>query len=315
MKKLLVLLAAFALHCATATPPSAEQLRAAAAAVPAFNVPEAANEDADFIGAGDIADARFLTDAAATGAIINRFPAATVFTLGDNAYRFGSDANYRDNYNPTWGMFLDRTKPSPGNHEYLTIGAAGYFRYFGLRAGPPGLGWYSYDLKGWHIISLNSEHVDDAAQMTWLENDLRETSKPCIIAYWHHPLFSSGDEHGDQRRDPGRRTDRFWRLLMAKGADVVLNGHDHDYERFDPQNTSGASLASGLREFVVGTGGGEPRGLGTRKANSVFFDAKIRGVLLMTLHPNSYEWKFLATDGTTPDASSARVECLPKHQG
>jgi len=159
-------------------------------------------------------------------------------------------------------------------------------------AGPPGLGWYSYDLKGWHIISLNSEHVNDAAQLTWLENDLRETSKPCIIAYWHHPLFSSGDEHGDQSFDKGRRTDRFWRLLLAKGADVVLNGHDHDYERFDPQNTSGAPLASGLREFVVGTGGGEPRGLGTRKANSVFFDKDRRGVLLMTLHPNSYEWRF-----------------------
>jgi acid phosphatase type 7 len=315
MKKVLVLLAAFAIHCTTATPPSPEQLRSAAASVPAFAIPDASNEDAEFIGAGDIADARFLTDAAATGAIINRFPTATVFTLGDNAYRDGTDADFANNYNPTWGSFLDRTKPSPGNHDYKTSGAAGYFRYFGIRAGPPGLGWYSYDLKGWHIISLNSEHVGDAAQLAWLENDLKETTKPCIIAYWHHPLFSSGGEHGDQSFDKGRRTDRFWRLLLARGADVVLNGHDHDYERFDPQNSSGASLASGLREFVVGTGGGERRTLGTRKNHSVFFDKDRRGVLLMTLHPNSYEWRFLATDGTTPDSSSARVECLPKHQG
>ena len=315
MKKLLALLAVFAVHCTTATPPSAERLRAAAASVPVFSFPEAAGEDAEFIGAGDIADARFLTDAAATGAIINRFPAATVFTLGDNAYRDGTDADFRNNYDPTWGMFLNRTKPSPGNHDYHTAGAAAYFSYFGLRAGPPGLGWYSYDLKGWHIISLNSEQVNDSAQMAWLDNDLKKTSKPCIIAYWHHPLFSSGDEHGDQSFDKGRRTDRFWRLLLARGADVVLNGHDHDYERFDPQNTTGAPLGSGLREFVVGTGGGEHRSLGTRKANSVFFDKDHRGVLLMTLHPNGYEWKFLATDGTTPDASSARVECLPKHQG
>jgi len=315
MKKILVLLAFFAIRCTTATPPSAEQLRAAAASVPAFSFPESANEDADFIGAGDIANARFLADAAATAAIINRFPAATVFTLGDNAYRDGTDAEFRDNYNPTWGAFLDRTKPSPGNHDYHTSGAAGYFRYFGPRAGPSGLGWYSYDLKGWHIISLNSEHVDDAAQLTWLDNDLKETSKPCILAYWHHPLFSSGDEHGDQSFDKGRRTDRFWRLLLARGVDVVLNGHDHNYERFDPQSSSGAPLATGLREFVVGTGGAELRALGTLKANSVKFDVQHHGVLLMSLHPNSYDWRFLATDGTIPDASTSRVECHPKHQG
>ncbi|MEA2336195.1 MAG: acid phosphatase type 7 [Thermoanaerobaculia bacterium] len=315
MKKYLALLAALAFHCASSTPPSEETLRAAAASVPSFALAEASDDDVQFIGAGDIARVDLLVDAAKTAAIINGFPTATVFTLGDNAYPDGTDVDFHDAYNNTWGAFLDRTKPSPGNHEYHTPGAAGYFRYFGSRAGPAGLGWYSYDLKGWHIISLNSEQVNDPAQLTWLENDLRQTSKPCILAYWHHPLFSSGDEHGNQSFDKGRRTDRFWRLLLARRADVVLNGHDHDYERFDPQNAAGAPIAAGLREFVIGTGGGEKRGLGTRKRNSVIFDKDHRGVLLMTLHPNGYDWRFLATDGTTLDASTSRVECMAKPQG
>lgn len=312
MKKLLLLsFAAIALRCASAPPP--ETLRAAAMAVPQFQLAETGNDDAFFVGAGDIANAWLLTNAAATAAIIVRMPAATVYTLGDNAYPRGTFSQFTNSYNLTWGQFLDRTNPSPGNHEYYS-GGNGYFQYFGTRAGPAGLGYYSYDLKDWHIVSLNSEHVDDARQLAWLSNDLGQTSKPCIIAYWHHPLFSSGSEHGDQSSDQGRRTNRFWRLLLARGADVVLNGHDHNYERFDPQDAAGVAMASGLREFVVGTGGAELRTLGTRKRNSIVFDVAHHGVLLMTLHPNSYEWQFLATDGTMPDSSSSRVECLPKHR-
>jgi hypothetical protein len=292
--------------------PDPAALKVAAARVLPFAAPVVGNDDALFVGAGDIAMAGQLSAAAQTAAIIERLPQAIVFTLGDNAYRFGRTIEFDRNYAPTWGAFRDRTWPSPGNHDYYTRGAAGYFGYFGSRAGPPGLGYYSYDVKGWHVISLNSHHVDDPAQLQWLENDLRQTSKPCIVAYWHNPLFSSGSEHGDQAGDPGRRSDRFWRLLIEHHADVVLNGHDHNYERFDPQDVNGLPASEGLREFVVGTGGANLRTMGTRKRNSAVFDAAHHGVLLMTLHPDSYEWRFLATDGTVVDQSSSPVACHAK---
>jgi hypothetical protein len=310
---LLVLLVA-AVRCAT-SPPSPEGLRAAAAAVPQFEMKEPAADDALFVGAGDIANGSYLTNAAATAAIIVRMPQATVYTLGDNAYLRGTSGQFSAFYQPTWGQFLDRTHPAPGNHEYYSLGAHGYFAYFGARAGPPDLGWYSFDLHNWHIVSLNSEHVDLEAQRAWLEKDLRGTAKPCILAYWHHPLFSSGSEHGDDRRDPGRRTGRFWDALLARGADVVLNGHDHNYERFELQDASGVPSPVGLREFVAGTGGAELRVMGSRKPHSVVFDNTHHGVLLLTLHANSYEWRFLATDGSTPDASTAPAECHAKHRG
>jgi len=315
MKKVLlvVLLTVTFARCASA--PSADALHAAAMSVPKFEIKEPAGEDVFFVGAGDIAKGPTLTDAAATASIIMRFPRASVFTLGDNAYLRGTTKQFDSFYKPTWGQFFDRTNPSPGNHEYYSLGAAGYYEYFGRRAGPSGLGWYSYDLGNWHIVSLNSEHVDDAEQSAWLARDLDGTGKPCILAYWHHPLYSSGSEHGDQRRDQGRRTDRFWRALLSHDADVVLNGHDHDYERFESQDASQTATPAGLREFVVGTGGAELRTLGTHKANSAIFDATHHGVLLMTLHPNGYEWRFLATDGSIPDASTGNVECHAKHQG
>lgn len=289
--------------------PDPVALKSAAADVPSFAAPVLGPDEVLFIGAGDIAYPGELSAAAATGAIIERIPQAVVFTLGDNAYRFGRPIEFERNYAPTWGAFRDRTWPSPGNHDYYTRDAAPYFHYFGSRAGPPRLGYYSYDIKEWHVISLNSHHVDDPAQLRWLENDLRQTSKPCVLAYWHNPLFSSGSEHGDQPGDPGRRSDRFWRLLIEHGADVVLNGHDHDYERFDPQHVNGLPAPGGLREFVVGTGGAHLRTLGTRKRNSAIFDVQHYGVLLMTLKQNSYEWRFLATDGAVVDQSSSPVPC------
>ncbi len=316
MKNQLLLLALLvvAVRCTTSGPPP-EALLAAADAVPQFEVNDPGADDVLFAGAGDIANGSYLTDAAATAAIIVRIPRATVYTLGDNAYLRGTSGQFAAFYQPTWGQFLDRTHPSPGNHEYYSLGARGYYRYFGARAGPPGLGWYSFDLRNWHIVSLNSEHVDNATQLAWLEKDLRETTRPCILAYWHHPLFSSGSEHGDDPRDQGRRTGRFWDALLVHGADVVLNGHDHNYERYEPQDASGTRLPAGLREFVAGTGGAELRVMGSLKRNSAFFDHTHHGVLLMTLHQHGYEWRFLATDGSTPDASTAPVEChaKPRH--
>jgi hypothetical protein len=306
----LAVLAVLLAGCVSAPDPAT--LRTAAVSVPVFAQPGVADDDALFVGAGDIAYPGQLSAAAATAAIIARLPTATVFTLGDNAYRFGRPIEFARNYAPTWGSFRSRTYPSPGNHDYYAHQGRGYFEYFGSRAGPPGLGYYSYDVKEWHVISLNSHHVDDEAQLRWLESDLRQTAKPCIVAYWHNPLFSSGSEHGDQSGDPGRRTDRFWIVLMRYGADVVLNGHDHNYERFDPQNAAGIPIADGLREFVVGTGGAHLRTLGTLKRNSVIFDVTHHGVLLMTLHPGSYEWRFLATDGATVDQSQSPVACHAK---
>lgn len=316
MKRALLLAALAGLLAGCVTTPDPEALRTAGAGVPKFAQPVVADDDALFVGAGDIAYPGQLAAAAATAAIIARLPGATVFTLGDNAYRFGRYVEFERNYAPTWGTFRNRTYPSPGNHDYYAHHGSAYFEYFGAQAGPPGLGYYSYDVKEWHVISLNSTHVDDLAQLGWLENDLRQTSKPCIAAYWHNPLFSSGSEHGDQSGDAGRRSDRFWLVLMRYGADVVLNGHDHNYERFDPQDASGVPIASGLREFVVGTGGAGLRALGTLKRNSVIFDVKHHGVLLMTLHPGSYEWRFLSTDGAIVDQSASPVACHAKpHPG
>ena len=148
-----------------------------------------------------------------------------------------------------------------------------------------------------------------ADQVAWLKSDLDRNQKPCILAYWHHPLFSSGDAHGDDPGDPGRLTGPLWDLLLAHKADVILNGHDHHYERFAPQNSSAAATPDGIREIIVGTGGGEKRSLGTVKVNSEKRLSSLYGVLLMTLHPNSYEWHFINANTAVEDASSGRIEC------
>lgn len=256
--------------------------------------PTPASEVPVLVGAGDIADCGSPGDEW-TGDLLDGLE-GTVITIGDNAYPNGSFRDFIDCYDPSWGRHRDRTLPSLGNHEYLTPAASGYFRYFRERAGPPGLGFYSYDLRGWHVVVLNStlEYGDQALQRSWPVQDLARHPTACAVAYFHHPRFSSG-LHGDQPQ-----MQAVWSILYQFGVDVVLAAHDHNYERWAPQDLLGRrDDAHGIRQFVVGTGGGSLRGVTGGRPNSEFRDADHFGVLELSLGEGSYRWAFLATDGTT----------------
>jgi len=246
-----------------------------------------------FAGAGDIAMCDATGDEG-TAALLDGI-GGTVFALGDNAYPSGRTEDYRECYNPSWGRHLGRTRPVPGNHDYESPGAGPYFQHFGTNAGPPGLGYYSFDLGAWHIIALNSEAPAqiNSAQGLWLQNDLATYANfRCTLAMWHRPLFTSG-ANGDNAdmRD-------LWRLLYAAGVDVVLNGHDHDYERFALQDPDGRpDPARGIREFVVGTGGGALRQFTGLHANSEARVALSYGVLKLFLQNDSYGWEFVPVSG------------------
>ena len=308
--------------CATPQPPATVRTTTTAAAshqtADDLAARHLAPEDALLIGAGDIADCRSsrLQHAKDTAAIIQKFSSATVFAAGDDAYENGTDSEFRDCYGQSWGGFKDRTRPAPGNHDYgipaRRFNADPYFQYFGTAAGPADNGFYSYDLGGWHLVSLNSMAGQRGApkmadQVAWLSDDLARTEKKCVLAYWHHPLFSSGDAHGDDPNDPGRSMAPLWDVLLKHKADVILNGHDHHYERFALQDAAHRATPNGIREIIVGTGGGEDRGLGTVKANSQVRLPHVYGVLLMTLHPNGYEWHFIDVNGKVRDQGSS--EC------
>lgn len=221
--------------------------------------------------------------------------ATAVLPLGDIQYEDGQFSKYGQSYDPSWGAYKAVTRPAVGNHEYLTAGAAGYFSYFGAAAGDPAKGYYSFDLGSWHLVALNSEinRSTNSPQVQWLRADLGATTKPCILAYWHNPRFSSGF-HGDNTSH-----DAFWRELYAARADVVLNGHDHNYERFNLQNPDAVADLQGIREFVVGTGGKSTRAFATIRANSKVRSTGTFGVLKLTLRPNSYDWQFVPVAGQT----------------
>jgi acid phosphatase type 7 len=247
-------------------------------------------------GAGDIA--KCPGQAAATARLLAAIP-GTIFTAGDNVYPDGDAAMFSSCYGSTWGGLRSRTRPSPGNHDYLTAGAAAYFAYFGTAAGPRGRGYYSYDLGAWHIISLNSEVSANpgSAQERWLRLDLAAHPRRCTLAYWHKPLFSSGHLGGS------RSVQGLWPALYAAGVEVVVNGHDHDYERFAPQTATGrADAKAGIREFVAGTGGAQLLEIRTPVANSQFRYNKSHGVLSFTLSEAAYDWKFIAVSGAVVDA-------------
>ena len=268
------------------------------------------SETAVLVGAGDIADCSDLTGAEGTAALLGRIP-GTIFAAGDLAYPDGSAEQFAKCYGPTWGRYKDRTRPAPGNHEFRSGGATPYFDYFGAAAGDPGKGYYSYDLGSWHAIALNSNCPElphgcsaGSAEEQWLRQDLAQHPAPCTVAYFHHPLFSSGREHGN---DPEMRP--FWQALYEANADVVLNGHDHDYERFAPQDPEGRpDAARGIHEFVVGTGGkNSHRDFGPPKPNSEVRSSEF-GVLKLTLHPHGYDWEFISLAGSSfHDAGSG--EC------
>ena len=263
----------------------------------AYPDPRAAEKNAVLVGAGDISDCADPSGAEATAKLLDQLP-GTVMAVGDLAYPDGSKENFIC-YDKTWGRVKSRTRPAPGNHEFHSAGATPYFEYFGAAAGDPRTGYYSYELGTWHIIVLNSECQEiggcqsGPVEEQWLSADLRQHPSVCTLAYWHKPLFSSGAKHGN---DPEIKP--FWLDLYAARVAVVINGHDHDYERFAPQDPNGKADGShGIREFVVGTGGKSHRPFGVPKPNSELRNADTFGVLKLVLRPHGYDWQFIPESG------------------
>ena len=243
---------------------------------------------------------------AARTASLVRSQDALVLTLGDHAYENGTPDEFANCFQPTWGAFKDRIYPSPGNHDYNTADAGGYFDYFGARAGPERRGYYSYDYRGWHFIALNSlvGVSPQSEQYRWLEADLAKSSDAlCTIAYWHFPAFNSGAVYGGSKE-----MKPFVDALYAAGVEMVLSGHEHIYERFAPQRGDGtADPSRGVRQFVVGTGGHELNPMGSPAQNSEFRYNASWGILRLTLHAGSYAWEFVSVgSGAVVDAGSAK---------
>jgi Bacterial Ig-like domain/Calcineurin-like phosphoesterase len=270
--------------------------------------------DPVLIAAGDIASKDNAHDTETANLTANLLSSATsdskVAVLGDNAYDTGELSEYNSYYDPTWGRFKARTMPSVGNHEYenKTADASGYFDYFSATPSPPvpnpgltpGKGYYSYDLGSWHVVVLNSNCgfvsggcAKDSPQEKWLRADLANTTnKQCTLAYWHHPRFASSGVGSNTAVAP------FWDALYAANAEVVLNGHAHNYERFAPQTPSGTASDQGIREFIVGTGGKSLNPFKTTRKNSLVRLSSYYGVIKLTLHSNSYDWEFVTPGGT-----------------
>jgi hypothetical protein len=241
------------------------------------------------VGAGDITNCSRNQDEL-TAQLLDNI-SGTVFTAGDNAYVDGSYTEYINCYDPTWGRHKSRTKPSPGNHEYLTSGAAGYFQYFNNVPS-----YYVYDLGDWRIYALNSEISVSAtsAQVIWLQDDLAANPSPCVLAYWHKPRWSSGSNHGDNSA-----MQTLWQVLYNAGAELVINGHEHQYERFAEMNASGVVVSQGLREIVAGTGGAALYPFRTARVGSQVRNNTAYGVLKLTLYAGGYDWEFVPIAGST----------------
>jgi acid phosphatase type 7 len=312
---------ACALLCLAASPACRPAERVIPDAPDAGAVPE--GDVVTFVGAGDIANC---SDpyAERTSELLDGIPGG-VFTLGDNAYHDGSLDDYLDCYEPTWGRHRRRTHPTLGNHDYHVPHAGAYFAYFGASAGKPFEGRHSYDIGRWHVVSLNSNCYDgrvlndidvdavtadfggcglDSPQADWLRRDLADHPNACTIAMWHHPRFSSGYQGGL----PGLAD--LWSILVDHGVDIVLNGHDHDYERFAPQLEDGTrDDARGIREFTVGTGGAPLRALRETQPNSEVQQATTHGVLRLTLRPDDYDWEFVPAPDEPPFTDKGTGKC------
>jgi hypothetical protein len=248
---------------------------------------EASAASVALIGAGDIASCGYNSDED-TAKLLDRL-AGTVFAVGDLAYTDGTYQQFVNCYRPTWGRHKNRTKPVPGNHEYRTNGAAGYFKYFN---GTPE--YYAYDLGDWRIYALNSE-IDisgTSAQVQWLRKDLAKNRRLCVLAYWHRPRWSSGNHHGSNRK-----MEVPWKVLYNAGAELVINGHEHHYERFRQMNGAGLPVPQGLREIVVGTGGAALYGFGKILPTSEVRNSDTHGVLKLVLQTDRYSWKFIPVAG------------------
>ncbi|MDC8014533.1 proprotein convertase P-domain-containing protein [Tahibacter soli] len=251
-------------------------------------------------GAGDICDSSGNACAGTSDLIVNINPTA-VFTAGDNAYSNGTLAEYNNRYAPTWGRFKALTSPSPGNHDYNTTNASGYFDYFngvGVQTGPAGdrsKGYYSWDVGDWHFIALNTMSGGTVAttQVNWLKADLAANTKPCTAAYFHHPLVSRGNYSGYSQVKP------FWDALYAAKADLVLVGHDHNYQRYGKMNPSQAAASDGIRQVLVGTGGRAFYGLSGTHPLLEKSNANTWGVLKLTLTATGYTGDFVPRAGGT----------------
>jgi hypothetical protein len=291
-------------------------------------VPAYATADPTIVAAGDIScdptnslfhhghGTKTWCRAGDTTSLIERINPDEVLPLGDEQYEDGRLSAFHRSYAIHWGTQLWRSRPVPGNHEYYgSSSASGYFAFFGSHAGPGKRGWYSYDLGAWHLIALNS-NCDlircrpGSAQYRWLHHDLATHASACTLAYFHHPRFSSGPHGNDSTV---ALTTPFWRLLYRGGADVILNGHDHIYERFAPMTPMGTrDVATGIREFVVGTGGAEHYWIERVRWQSQVRNARTFGVLRMTLHPGSYAWRFVPIHGASfTDAGSDTCHGVP----
>ena len=310
---LAMILAACAAPSASSTapspaPPSPALPTSTATATPVASAAPSATaaeqiESAIILAAGDIADCALEGDSA-TAALIEDRPDAVVAALGDLVYPSGNADTFARCYVPVWGDFVDRTRPAVGNHDLEADGGAAYWDLFGDNAGSAGEGWYSYDLGDWHVVVLNSncDRIGcdiGSAQHDWLLADLAASDADCTLAYWHHPRFTSGKHGGDPLMGA-----RFWTTLADAGAELVLTGHDHHYERFAPMDARGTPVPDGLRQFVVGTGGGVLRpAVRVAPASELIIDDAY-GVLELTLWPGSYAWSFIGVDGSELDAGT-----------
>jgi acid phosphatase type 7 len=272
------------------------------------------------VGVGDIAscsqrlgvETAILVDSILRADSVAKVQAA-VFTLGDNVYSSGTTEQFEKCFTPAWGdpkrRIMKSLHPTPGNHEYYTPNADPYYKYFGPAAGVVGKGYYSYEVAKWHVVVVNSELFvnsifSDSArkeQLEWVAQDLKEHKALCTIAYWHHPRFSSG-WHGNDAR-----FDALWRILYSDGVDLVLNGHDHDYERFAPVNPAGIlDCAKGIAEIVAGTGGEDLRGFNTIVPNSVYRIEGRVGVLLLTLGDKEWRSAWVEVGGRVWDQAGGK---------
>jgi hypothetical protein len=262
------------------------------------NPPPAAT--ATILAAGDVGECGF--GALQTGTLLDGLSGDFILALGDLAYPDGSAANFRDCFDPGWGRHKSRTRPVPGNHEYVSDSAANpYFNYFGANGGNRGEGYYAFNAGPWRIIALNDNipFGPGTAQMQFLRTELQNNRVNCVLAYWHKPLYSSG-QNGNA--NDGVQSKLLWTTLLEFNADVILNGHDHLYERFALQDDNGRPGVNGIREFVVGTGGAHLYPLIATKPNSEKFYNSSYGILSLTLFEKSYHWEFRSVTNSLIDA-------------